>query len=124
MATQSFKPTATLARAISRVMESNPKDWGYVEHMTMVRYLCLEASKEFRATWGTIPFKDDKGKDATKEGWQIEGKEVTEITVPLAALRTELDQAGKLAECANFKKWMSETYPQFLSTKERKAEYK
>lgn len=121
MATK-FEPSDKLALAISLVMESDPKDWGYAEHLTMMRYLVLQCSDAAKATIGEVEY-EEKGKKLKKSALVLDGKEVVTLAVNLADLKAEFTQAGKLAECANMKKALAEDYPQFKSTAERKREY-
>jgi hypothetical protein len=125
MATK-FVPSAKLALAISRVMENEPKDWGAVEHLAMMRYLLIECSTQAKAVVGNIEVEVTKGDKKVKEVkrcLQLDGKEVTEVTVNLELFKKEVNQAGKLAECANFKRFLSDDYPQFKTAAEKKTEY-
>ncbi len=104
MAKESFKPSAKLANAISVMMEQEPKDWGCGEHMTMLRYLVLQCS-------------DRAGLDLA----QIKAlPKDARASVDLAALATVLYETGKLAECANFKKFLAEDYPELGKKPEAK----
>jgi hypothetical protein len=89
MAKASFEPSAKLAQAQSLVLEQDNNDWGAKHHMTMLRYLVLACSDKA----GTA--QADLGK-------------LTTITVDWAKLKTEFNQSGKLAECANYKKYLQE----------------
>lgn len=120
MASNKFEPSTKLANAISLVMENDPKDWGAVEHMAMLRFLVLACSEQARAVIGE--YKDQATGKVTK-CLMLDGKPVEKITLPWATLREEFGQTGKLAECANCKKFLAEDYEQFRTAKERKAEY-
>lgn len=123
MATK-FAASTKLDLAISRVTENEPKDWTSVEHLAMLRYLIIECSKQNKATVGEIEYALPDGKVAKKVCLQLDGIEVTELTVDLGTLKKEMNQCGKLAECSNFKKWLSETScPEFASVERKKAEY-
>jgi hypothetical protein len=92
MAKDSFKANTELASALLLMLEQEPKDWGAAEHATMMRYMilaCSDKAKLSLAEIGKLPA------DAT-------------ITVSWAKLKGALYQSGKLAECANFKKWLVE----------------
>lgn len=114
MAASKFEPSTKLANAISMVMESDPKDWGSVEHLAMLRFLVLACSNAAKAE-----VKEHEGKKCL----MLDGKPVTVITVDWATLKQEFSASGKLAECANMKKLLAEDYEQFRTAKERKAEY-
>ena len=116
MATTKFESSVKLDQAVGLVMESDPKDWGAVEHMAALRYLILACSKQAKATVDTMP-------DGSK-ALMLDGKKIESIEVDWAVLKAEFSATGKLAECANFKKWLADgDYPQFKSAKERKAEF-
>lgn len=92
MAKDSFKANPELASALLLMLEQEPSDWGAAEHATMLRYLVLACSDKAKlglADIGKLPA------DAT-------------ITVKWSVLKTAFYQSGKLAECANFKKWLAE----------------
>ncbi len=91
MAEQKFKPSVKLANAISMMMEQEPADWGAGEHCTMLRYLVLQCSDRAALTVEQIKAlpKDSKA------------------TVNLNELAAVLYETGKLAECANFKKFLT-----------------
>lgn len=103
MAENKFKPSTKLALAIGLVMEQNPADWGAAEHMNMLRYLVLQCSTPETAK---LTLKQIKALPAEAE-----------LIVSWADLRTEMLQAGKLAECANLKKALVADYPQLGKTK-------
>jgi hypothetical protein len=90
MAEQKFKPSVKLANAISMVMEQDPADWGAGEQCTMLRYLVLQCSDRAALTVEQIKAlpKDSKA------------------TVNLSELATVFYETGKIAECANFKKFL------------------
>lgn len=95
MAKESFKAGTKLANAISMMMEQEPADWGAGEHMTMMRYLVLQCSNQSKLTVEEIK--------ALPAGSKVE--------VNLSELAQCFYETGKLAECANFKKYLAEDYP-------------
>lgn len=89
MAKSSFEPSAKLAQAQSLVLEQDHSDWGAKHHLNMLRYLVLACSEQAGASLDQLA-KLDK------------------ITVDWQRLKAEFTQSGKLAECANYKKYLQE----------------
>ncbi len=110
MAKESFKMTARLAGAVSLVMESGAPDWGAQQHMAALRYLVLACS--------------DKAKLSLADLKNRKPGEKLVLAVDYDALIAEFHQAGKLAECANFKKALADgDYPQFKATAKSETKY-
>jgi hypothetical protein len=89
MAKNTFEPSVKLAQAQSLVLEQNHSDWGAKHHLNMLRYLVLACS-------------DKAGTPVAEVG------KLTSITVDWQKLKAEFTQSGKLAECANYKKYLQE----------------
>ncbi len=98
-----FKPSARLAGAVALVMEQGASDWGAGEHLNALRYLVLACS--------------DKAKLPLEELAKLAADPKMTVSVNWADLATEFRQSGKLAECANFKKYLVGTkdYPQLAA---------
>lgn len=83
--------------ALALALEYEPKKWGADQHLAFLRYLVLQCSNASKAM-----LKD--GKLVMPDGKPLPEK----IEVSWADLRSEM-QLGKLAECANFYKWLQES---------------
>lgn len=94
-----FEASTKLESAISMVLESNPQKWGASQHMALLRYLALQCSNMAKAVPGEI-----NGKKCLV----LDGKPVDEIVIKWDTLKEEFSQSGKLAECANFYKWLQD----------------
>jgi hypothetical protein len=99
MAKDKFEASSRLESALSRVLESEPKKWGAADHLAMLRYLVLECSDAAKATVQAVDGKNTL---------VLDGKPVDTITVKWSTLKEEFGQTGKLAECANWYKWLQE----------------
>ncbi len=99
--------TGELSGAVALAMEQDPKDWGANEHLACLRYLVLACS--------------DKAKDGLETISRYDEKQT--IVVNWKKLAAQFHQAGKLAECANFKKFLADDYPQFKTVAKSATKY-
>lgn len=106
MAGTKFVASAKLSSAIALSVEQAPETWGAVEHLSMLRYLVLACSDKAKLGLDDLR-RVTKGKDA--QGKEIEVPFDCDIMVKWSVLREEFGQSGKLAECANFYKWLQES---------------
>lgn len=91
------------ANAVSMAMEQDPKDWGANEHLAMMRYLVLQVAGS------KLTVEELKKRAADPK------KQPLVLTVDWDKLATEYHATGKFAECANFKKYLADDYPQFAA---------
>lgn len=88
-----FKPTVKLANAVALILGVDPTKWGAAEHLAAMSYLIL--------------ISDPKHEKLTME--QIAKLPAdTVVTVKWETIKAELRQDSKLAECANFYKWLQQ----------------
>lgn len=102
-----YEMTGEMSGAVALVMEQNPKDWGANEHLTALRYLVLACSDKAKLPLAEVAKLDEKA----------------EIRVNWKKLTAQMHQSGKLAECANFKKFLADDYPQFAAVAKATTKY-
>jgi len=102
-----FEMSTLLAQAHSLVAEQKPEKWGAGEHMSMLRYLVLACS--------------DKAKDGLE---QIKAyKPEQKLAIEWGKLCSEFGQSGKLAECANFYKFLQDQKEMPATPPKKSAKY-
>ncbi len=108
-----FEPSARLHSAIALSLEQDPKKWGSTEHLSMLRYLVLACSDKAKMSLAEL-------KAVTKDAAGKESPVDFELKIKWSDLRAEFMQDSKLAEAANFYKFLQES--EEMETKEKRME--
>lgn len=104
-----YEMSSELAGAVALVMEQTPPDWGAQQHLAALRYLVLACS--------------DKASLSLEQLRTLKPGEL-KIVVDWSRLATEFHATGKLAECANFKKFLaSGDYPELKKAAKDEQKY-